>query len=47
MIDLHFLYVGEAKKIATDQIQTARSRGNKVVHFIVGEYFDKPCQMRE
>ena len=45
MIDLHGLYVAEALRIAKDQVETARSRGDKVGHFIVGECFDRPCRL--
>ena len=45
MIDLHGLHVAEAVRVAKDQVQTARSSGNKVVRFIVGKSFDKPCRM--
>jgi len=37
MIDLHGLYVAEAVRLAKDQVQTARSRGDDVVRFIVGK----------
>ncbi|KAI9428478.1 hypothetical protein H4582DRAFT_1831051, partial [Lactarius indigo] len=37
MIDLHGLYVAEAIQVAKDQLQTARSRGDEVVRFIVGK----------
>ena len=40
MIDLHGLHVSEAIRHAKDQVQTARSRGDDVVRFIVGEAFD-------
>ncbi len=43
MIDLHGLYVAEAIQVAKDQLQTARSRGDEVVRFIVGEFFDNLC----
>ncbi|KAH9083555.1 hypothetical protein EDB83DRAFT_2329929, partial [Lactarius deliciosus] len=36
-IDLHGLHVNEALQFAEDQLQTARSRGDEVVHFIVGK----------
>ncbi|KAI9442247.1 hypothetical protein H4582DRAFT_1267450 [Lactarius indigo] len=36
-IDLHGLYVAEAIQVAKDQLQAARSRGDKVVRFIVGK----------
>ncbi|KAH9002136.1 hypothetical protein EDB86DRAFT_2800984, partial [Lactarius hatsudake] len=36
-IDLHGLYVAEAIQVAEDQVQTARWRGDEVVHFIVGK----------
>ena len=42
MIDLHGLHVAEAIRIAKDRVQAARSRNDKVVHFIVGECFDRP-----
>ena len=44
MIDLHGLYVPEALQFAKDQVQAAESRGDEVVQFIVGEFFDKVCQ---
>ncbi|KAH9061242.1 hypothetical protein EDB87DRAFT_1560492 [Lactarius vividus] len=37
MIDLHGLYVDEAIQISKDQVETARSRGDEVVRFIVGK----------
>ncbi|KAH9040806.1 hypothetical protein EDB85DRAFT_2109281 [Lactarius pseudohatsudake] len=36
-IDLHGLHVDEALQFAEDQLQTARSRGDEVVRFIVGK----------
>jgi len=36
-IDLHGLYVAEAKQFAKDQIQAAILRGDDVVRFIVGK----------
>ncbi|KAH9061238.1 hypothetical protein EDB87DRAFT_1610707 [Lactarius vividus] len=36
-VDLHGLYVAEAIQISKDQLQTARSKGDKVVRFIVGK----------
>ncbi|KAH8990461.1 hypothetical protein EDB92DRAFT_1863842 [Lactarius akahatsu] len=36
-IDLHSLHVDEALQFAEDQLQTARSRGDEVVRFIVGK----------
>jgi len=36
MIDLHGLYVAEAIRVAKEQVQAARSRGDEVVRFIVG-----------
>lgn len=42
MVDLHGLYVAEAVQFAKYEVQNARSRGDKVVRFIVGESFVKP-----
>ncbi|KAI9442248.1 hypothetical protein H4582DRAFT_1927321 [Lactarius indigo] len=39
-IDLHGLHVDEALQFARDQLQTARSRGDEIVRFIVGGSFD-------
>ncbi|KAI9463665.1 hypothetical protein BJY52DRAFT_1252969 [Lactarius psammicola] len=36
-IDLHGLHVAEAVQFAKDHVQTARSRGDEVVRFIVGK----------
>ena len=44
MIDLHGLQVAEAIAFAKDELQSAESRGDEVVRFIVGESFDKPCR---
>ena len=44
MIDLHGLLVTEAIAFAKEELQSAKSRGDKVVRFIVGESFDKPCR---
>ncbi|KAH9019005.1 hypothetical protein EDB85DRAFT_386231 [Lactarius pseudohatsudake] len=41
MIDLHGLSVAEAIQVAKDKLETARSRGDEFVPFIVGESFDK------
>ena len=41
------MYVAEAVQFAKDQVQAARKRDDKVVHFIVGEYFDVPCLVCE
>ena len=41
MIDLHGLQVAEAIAFAKDELQSAKSRGDEVVRFIVGESFDK------
>ena len=43
MIDLHDLHVAEAVGFAKEELKSAKSRGDKVVRFIVGESFDKPC----
>jgi len=45
MVDLHGLYVAEAVRFAKEQLQSARSRGDEVVRFIVGESFDKLRRM--
>jgi len=37
MIDLHGLYVAEAIGFAKEEFQSARSRGDEVVRFIVGK----------
>ncbi|KAH9019003.1 hypothetical protein EDB85DRAFT_2009936 [Lactarius pseudohatsudake] len=37
MIDLHGLHVPEAVRLAKDQVETARSRGDEPVRFIVGK----------
>ncbi|KAH9019008.1 hypothetical protein EDB85DRAFT_1931806 [Lactarius pseudohatsudake] len=37
MIDLHGLHVAEAIQVSKDQLQTARSRGDQAVRFIVGK----------
>ncbi|KAH8979137.1 hypothetical protein EDB92DRAFT_1905837 [Lactarius akahatsu] len=37
MIDLHGLRVAEAIQVAKDELETARSRGDEVVRFIVGK----------
>ncbi|KAF8274566.1 hypothetical protein EI94DRAFT_1713738, partial [Lactarius quietus] len=42
MIDLHGLYVPEAVKFAKEELQSAKSRGDEVLRFIVGKSFDKP-----
>ena len=44
MIDLHGLYVAEAKQFAKDQIQAAKLRGDEVVRFIVGESSTNPAE---
>ncbi|KAH9176285.1 hypothetical protein EDB89DRAFT_2240568 [Lactarius sanguifluus] len=36
-IDLHGLYVAEAVQFAKDQVETARSRGDEAVRYIVGK----------
>ncbi|KAH9061250.1 hypothetical protein EDB87DRAFT_1610795 [Lactarius vividus] len=36
-VDLHGLYVAEAVQFAKDQVETARSRGDEAVRFIVGK----------
>jgi hypothetical protein len=43
MIDLHGLLVPEAIEFAKEELQSAKSRGDEVVRFIVGESFDKTC----
>ncbi|KAH9047907.1 hypothetical protein EDB84DRAFT_1459655 [Lactarius hengduanensis] len=37
MIDLHGLSVAEAIQVAKDKLETARSRGDEFVPFIVGK----------
>ncbi|KAH9061237.1 hypothetical protein EDB87DRAFT_1610704 [Lactarius vividus] len=37
MIDLHGLHVPEAVQLAKDQVESARSRGDEAVRFIVGK----------
>ncbi|KAH8992746.1 hypothetical protein EDB86DRAFT_1412158 [Lactarius hatsudake] len=37
MIDLHGLRVAEAIQVAKDKLETAKSRGDEVVRFIVGK----------
>ncbi|KAH8990467.1 hypothetical protein EDB92DRAFT_1798923, partial [Lactarius akahatsu] len=36
-VDLHGLYVAEAVQFAKDHVETARSRGDEAVRFIVGK----------
>jgi hypothetical protein len=45
MIDLHGLLVTEAIEFAKEELQSAKSRGDEVVRFIVGESFDKTCRI--
>jgi hypothetical protein len=44
-IDLHGLHVAEAIQFAKEELQSAKSRGDKIVRFIPGESFNKTCRI--